>query len=327
MQPRMTKMFGRAALGAVSFAALTCLHFITLEPLPAQSPKRINRAIELLERGQPIYYTGVSVAKRNYEGGKRLAQTWADYLSYDMEHNPLDVPALAEFMRGLVAGGPTKSGHRMPTVIVTLPMDGDSEMTIKANSWIIKQVLATGVHGLLLCHAQSPGAVRAFVEAVRYPGQPGSNRNGLGEGRRGSGGQGSAAETWGIPVAEYLKRADVWPLNPQGEIMLGLKVENRFALETAEKTTAVPGIAFAEWGPGDMSLSLGVGTHDPPYPPAMAAARARVLAACKANRLAFLNTVREQDVVEMIQEGLMIGSGNEGAARAGRIYTKRKMPW
>jgi 4-hydroxy-2-oxoheptanedioate aldolase len=87
---------------------------------------RINRAIELLEQGQPLYYT--SPGERSYEGGIEAVGTWADYLMYEMEHGVYDVPALQEFMRGLAAGGPTRSGHRTPTVIVTLPTDGTMRM-------------------------------------------------------------------------------------------------------------------------------------------------------------------------------------------------------
>jgi len=36
---------------------------------------RINRAIELLEQGQPIYYTGTD--ERTFEGGARAAATFA----------------------------------------------------------------------------------------------------------------------------------------------------------------------------------------------------------------------------------------------------------
>src|SRR5258706_10756365 len=91
----------------------------------APKPKRINKAIELLEQGQPIYYTGSHEGTAgSFEQGKTDAQTWADYISYDMEHAPFDVKGLSEYMRGLVAGGPTKSGHKTPTVIVNVPVDG-----------------------------------------------------------------------------------------------------------------------------------------------------------------------------------------------------------
>ncbi|MEO7651292.1 MAG: aldolase/citrate lyase family protein, partial [Bryobacteraceae bacterium] len=116
--------------------------------------------------------------------------------------------------------------------------------------------------------------------------------------------------------------------NPKGEIMLGLKIEDKFALENAEESAKVPGIAFAEWGPGDMGWSLGLlNAHDPPYPKAMADARARVFAACKAAKIAFLNTTRPVDVEDMIREGVRIGSGEQEAAEKGRRFTKREMPW
>src|SRR5437762_11549842 len=109
---------------------------------------RVNRAIELLSQNQPIYYTGAE--GHGYEGGKASSGTWADYIAYEMEHGAFDITELREFMRGLVEGGKTRSGHRTPSVIVSMPLDGTSEEVIRANSWVIKQLLASGVHGLLL---------------------------------------------------------------------------------------------------------------------------------------------------------------------------------
>jgi hypothetical protein len=163
---------------------------------------------------------------------------------------------------------------------------------------MIKQVLAAGVHGLLLCHAEAPEAVRAFVEAARYSFMTSSTGSDLGGGRRGHGGQIRAAEIWGIPVDQYFARADPWPLNPRGELLLGIKVENTRALACVERTTRVPGIAFAEWGPGDMGMSMGYpDQHDEPYPAEMQAARTRIMTACKAN-------LREECVAGRFREDL-----------------------
>jgi 4-hydroxy-2-oxoheptanedioate aldolase len=292
--------------------------------------KRVNKAVELLEQRQPVYFEFVdSVSAGEYDGGRGLAQTWADYITYDMEHSAFDVRALIEFMRGLADGGPTRSGHRTPAVIVTLPADGTDAYTVRANAWMIKQVLAAGVHGLLLCHAESAEAVRAFVEAARYSFTTYAGSN-LGPGRRGHGGQIRAAEIWGIPVAEYFARADPWPLNPRGELLLGIKVENTRALASVELTTRVPGIAFAEWGPGDMGMSMGhPDQHDEPYPLDMRAARARITAACKAAGLAFLEQVTPENVTSRLDEGVMIGCGPQArqAAEIGRKHTRRSLPW
>jgi 4-hydroxy-2-oxoheptanedioate aldolase len=292
--------------------------------------KRVNKAVELLEQRQPVYFEFVDgVSAGEYDGGRALAKTWADYVAYDMEHSAFDVPALARFMRGLVDGGPTRSGHRTPAVIVTLPIDGTDEHAVRANGWMIKQVLAAGVHGLLLCHAETPDAVRAFVEAARYSFTSSAGSD-LGPGRRGHGGQTRAAEIWGIPVDQYFARADPWPLNPHGELLLGIKVENTRALASAERTTRVPGIAFAEWGPGDMGMSMGYpDQHDEPYPAEMLAARARIMAACKAAGLAFLEQVTPENVTSRLDEGVMIGAGPQGceAAEIGRKHTGRTLPW
>ncbi|MBI1356343.1 MAG: hypothetical protein GC160_18535 [Acidobacteria bacterium] len=290
-------------------------------------PKRVNKAIELLEAKQPIYYTG---GHGGYEEGKASAQTYADYINYEMEHGALDFTALRAFMKGLVDGGPTKSGHRTPAVICTLPVLGVDEMHMRANFWVVQQTLACGVHGILLCHARDPEAIKWMVRASRYPhAEP--RVPGLEEGLLGNGSQGYASQIWGISSSEYTKVADPWPLNPNGEFLLGLKVEDRYALANAELVTAVPGIGFAEWGPGDMGMSLNLPdghAANEDLHPLMREARAKVLAACKKNGLAFLNTVRESDVTAMIDEGVMIGAGGgPETADKGRKYSKRQMPW
>jgi 4-hydroxy-2-oxoheptanedioate aldolase len=293
-------------------------------------PKQINRALELLEQGQPIYYTGShSGTEGGFEQGRKDAQTYADYISYDMEHAPYDIKGLAEYMRGLVAGGPARSGHRTPAVIVNVPVNGTDEAAVRANAWMFQQVLATGVHGILLTHADTPGAVRAFVEAVRLPIHKQGLDQGINEGRRGAHGAPTAAQIWGISTEEYLDKADVWPLNPNGELLLGLKLEDKYALANAEQNLKVPGIAFAEWGPGDMALSLGVQGPGSvaEKDPRMMAARAKVLAACKASKISFLNSMNATNVIDMIEEGVMIGPANQQAAEIGRKYTHRQMPW
>ena len=168
--------------------------------------------------------------------------------------------------------------------------------------------------------------VRRSVRAIAF--QPAAK--GLGVGRRGAGGQALAAEIWGLSASGLSgSRADVWPLNPEGELMLGLKIENRRALENAEASAAVPGLAFAEWGPGDMGMSFGhKDAHDPPYPPEMTAARARVKAACDRAGLAFLDLVRADNVTAQLDDGVRVGAATAGSrGEIGRRHTKRTLPW
>jgi 4-hydroxy-2-oxoheptanedioate aldolase len=91
---------------------------------------------------------------------------------------------------------------------------------------------------------------------------------------------------------------------------------------------AVPGIAFAEWGPGDMGMAFGhKDAHDPPYPPEMTAARARIKAACDRAGVAFLEMVRADDVIDQIARGVKIGAATPEAAEIGRRHTRRTLPW
>ena len=72
---------------------------------------------------------------------------------------------------------------------------------------------------------------------------------------------------WGVSEDDYRRHAEPWPLNPEGELLLGLKIESKDALRSAHDLAAIPGIGFAEWGPSDMVNSFGrPGEIDPPYP-------------------------------------------------------------
>ena len=327
---------GLAAAGA-AFALMSTSEATAQEP----EPERINRAIELLEQGQPVYYTTVR-GGAGYDEGREMAETSADYITYEMEHGALDFTALRDFMRGLVDAGPTRTGHRTPTVIATLPIVGDDPESMRANFWVAQQALATGIHGILLVMAEDPDAVEILVEALRYPFAEGADAD---MAHRGSGSHVFASEIWGLDPLDYLRVADTWPLNPDGEIMLGLKIENPRGTENAEALAAVPGVGFVEWGPGDQSFyRLGRpvtervareddgrtyymdGSND--HEPEMVETRARVLAAAKDAGVMFLNSCPEDDVVNQIEEGTMICTGGDTpAAEIGREHTGRPQPW
>ena len=292
-------------------------------------PQRINRAIELLESGQPIYYAGGhSGHVLTYEQGQQDATIWADYINVGMEHGAFDMAGLDDYLRGLIAGGPTTSGHRTPTVIVEVPVDGSNESIIRYNAWQFRQLLARGVHGVLLCQAESADAVRAFVESCRYPIHKLGVGRGLGIGTRGRGSEPSAAPVWGLSPAEYMECADPWPLNPHGELLLGVKIESPEGVSNVEQILRVPGLGFAEMGPGDLSLSLGYkDIPRDPYPPEMQEARRRVFGACQANGIAFLESCTPDNVVKKIDEGVRVIAGQrEETAKIGRAHSQRTMP-
>jgi 2-keto-3-deoxy-L-rhamnonate aldolase RhmA len=310
--------------------------------------QRINRAIELLAQDQAIYYVGGhSGHVLTRARGREDAGTWADYVNVGMEHGAFDMPGLAEYMAGLVEGGPTRSGHRTPAIIVEAPVNGTDAANVRFNAWQFRQILGRGVHGVLLCQAEAADAVRAFVESCRYPHHPAGVDPGLpspverirgavreatggrlGIGTRGRGSETTAAPIWGISAQEYIERCEPWPLDQAGELLLGVKLESPEGIANCEEILAVPGLGFAELGPGDLGLSLGyVAVPREPYPAEMRQSRERVLAACRKNGIAFLETCAPENVVAKLDEGVRVIAGHrEETALAGRAHQGRTMP-
>ena len=137
---------------------------------------------------------------------------------------------------------------------------------------------------------------------------------------------------WGVTAEEYMRLADPWPLNPDGALLFGLKIENPRADANVGSSVRVPGIAFAEWGPGDHGFYImgrpGTYTGGGEAAPQMAAVRRRVLNATKAAGIRFLNACTEETVVDQLKDGVMICTGGDTpAADKGRAFTKRTDPW
>ncbi|MBL9203294.1 MAG: hypothetical protein JNL39_22495, partial [Opitutaceae bacterium] len=85
-------------------ASILFFSVVSVLPSPAHAaaapakPTRINKAIELLAAGQPVYY---DYGRGGYDEGKAAAAGWADLLMYDMEGAALDFTRLRAFMKGL----------------------------------------------------------------------------------------------------------------------------------------------------------------------------------------------------------------------------------
>jgi 4-hydroxy-2-oxoheptanedioate aldolase len=305
-------------------------------------PRRVNKAIELWEDGQPIYYNGSGLGPGvdPYAQGVKMARTWYDAINVEMEHGALDFSQLREFMRGLVDGGPTASGHRTPAVFVETGIIGLDETYARCNTWVIEQLLDCGVHGIHQCHARDTKAVATTMQmGCRYPfPRPGINlpMRGL----RGSS-AGFAAQVWGVNGNKYNHVADLWPLNPKGELIFGVKIEDTYADQQVDGTLALPGLSMAEWGPGDHSYwlyGLDIFPEDGSRPatptvdrPEMVKVRQKVLDLCKQHNVKFLNAANTDKnssdyIIKQLTDGAMVLECGEDSAIIGREHTKRKMP-
>jgi 4-hydroxy-2-oxoheptanedioate aldolase len=159
------------------------------------------------------------------------------------------------------------------TPFVRIPPNG-GEM----NHWIAKQVLDIGVYGIVWPHVSTVEDARNAVAACRYP-RPASAPRFAPAGQRGDAPR-AAARYWGLTQQEYYKRADVWPLAPEGEILVVIMCEEARAIKNLPKMLEeVPGIGVVLIGEGDLSQDLGFPRQ---YDhPTVAAAIGDILAICK----------------------------------------------
>jgi 4-hydroxy-2-oxoheptanedioate aldolase len=68
----------------------------------------------------------------------------------------------------------------------------------------------------------------------------------------------AAVRYWGLTQQEYYTRADVWPLNPKGEILVILMIEDTVGITNLPAILKeVPGIGVVLIGEGDLSQELG----------------------------------------------------------------------
>ena len=140
---------------------------------------------------------------------------------------------------------------------------------------------------------------------------------------------GYAAQIWGVPLFKYNHIADLWPLNPKGELIYGVKIEDTFADQQVDGTLALPGLSMAEWGPGDHSYWL-YGLDVMPEEasqrapnimdmPEMVKVRQKVLDLCKKNNVKFLNAANTDKnssdyIIKQIQDGAMVLECGEDSA-------------
>lgn len=226
------------ALAAVLFAAL-CLTGNTVTRAAAQQTSakkpRLNRFIETIGEGR-VAYTSPDVANASK----------GNWLFIDMEHGLYLLDRLEKTLSELTRGSQPPS----LTPVVRIPLEGDEDFR-----WAVKQVLDLGVFGIVFPHIENKAQAITAVRAMRYPPQR-NTRYPMPRGQRGFG-PGRAARYWGLDVNDYIERADVWPLNPDGELVALVMIETPEAVKNIDEILQVPGV-LPFFGPGDMALAMGV---------------------------------------------------------------------
>jgi 4-hydroxy-2-oxoheptanedioate aldolase len=213
---------------------------------------RLNGIIRALESNQvPI---ASFVSPPSIDGAVTFSTAAYDGVIFEYEHQPYDIRELKtclQFMlnRRQIVERATLAPAVTP--LVRIPPNG-AEM----NQWIAKQVLDAGVYGVVWPHVSTVEEAYNAVAACRYP-RPRTAANYEPEGQRGDAPL-AAARYWGLTQQEYYAKADVWPLNPDGELIVILMCEEVKAIDNLPSILKeVAGIGIILIGEGDLSQNLG----------------------------------------------------------------------
>jgi 4-hydroxy-2-oxoheptanedioate aldolase len=234
---------------------------------------RLNGVIRAWEQGRPAL---AAFAQAERQNAIDFSAAPYDAVVFEMEHNPWDVQALQDSMQYLLNRKQIHdAGSLAPAVtpLVRIPANGGEK-----NQWLAKQALDRGAYGVIWPHVSTAEEAYNAVAACRYPRQK-SAQFYEPAGVRGDGPH-AAVRYWGLTQQEYYGRADVWPLNPRGEILVFLMIEDvRGVANLDDMLGNVPGVGCVLIGEGDLSQELG-------YPrqyehAAVKEAMARIVQVCK----------------------------------------------
>jgi 4-hydroxy-2-oxoheptanedioate aldolase len=263
----------------------------------AQAQLHLNPAVEKLAHGGAI--VGTQTDDVSLQNCHALARLNFDYSYVDMEHGPLNLDGLAFCIAAMVdKAAVLKKNNAQPNVALfaRFPPYGRD---LEANDWIVKQALDMGLMGIIFNGVDNKEQMTRLVQYMRYPQQKMSKYQ-TPPGLRGYS-PGNATFAWGISAAEYERHADLWPLNPEGDLLAIAMIETAEGLKNVNEIAAVPGVGAIFIGAGaDLSQYLGV----PQPSPVVEQARQTILAACKAHNVPCgITALTKAEVDRRLKEG------------------------
>lgn len=267
----VTALVGMAASGAL-------VANLAAQP-GGKPPARLNQIIEQFEHGRPAFHD---------EHWYFFTLTNSLFLLDDLEK--------------LLASLKSEESRPRLTPIVRIPYWGDQDY-----KHMIKPLLSAGVMGIIVPEVDTKEQALKLVQSLRYPPQRGAKYP-KPVGNRGCC-PGDAPRYWGLSLHDYFLRSDVWPLNPDGELLAIVMIESREAINNINEILSVPGIGGALIGPHDLSLSLGVGTPESNPGAAEVEEATAVLARVCASHKVPCGTFHNPDINARIAQGFRLFPG------------------
>src|SRR5919199_1043339 len=107
--------------------------------LIAQQPLHLNPVIAKLAAGKTVY--GLNTGDLSLAYAREVARAPVDFVYADLEHNPLDFPALNMFLLGMTdKAAIVKKGNLQPNVALFARFPPEADQS----QWIVKQALDIG---------------------------------------------------------------------------------------------------------------------------------------------------------------------------------------
>ena len=276
----------------------------------ATVPQEVNYKV-MLSMGNIPKLNGVARALENYQvafttfsqmdihSSIAISSSKFDGVIFEGEHSPWDVSSLRDSMQFLLDRREiVKNGSIAPgiTPMVRIPANGE-----EMSQWHAKQALDAGVYGVLWPHISTVEEAYNAVASCRYP----SLKSAPLYEPRGIRGDGPvrAARYWGLSQQEYYQKAGIWSLDPEGEILVVVQIEDTKGIENLDDILSnVPGIGVILIGEGDLGQELGFPRqYDHPL---FLEAIAKILDICKKYGVAVGHAhADENNMQKLIEEG------------------------
>ena len=244
-----------------------------------------NRIAALLAEGEVVF--GIFSGEKTPENARVVAeQELADFVFYSMETGPFDIPGMAAFQEALSPPAERGAANPHPVALRIPPIrDGLEEAAVRTAAG-----LDAGAYAIVFPHVETADEARHAAASMR-PEQAGGLR---------AGDFSEAARVFGVSAAAYRERADLWPLDPAGELISMVLIEDRIGVENAAEIVAVPGVSVAFPGPGDLRRAY-EGDME-----AVEGAIQTVLAACLEAGVPCGITAGPDDIGERIAQGFRV---------------------
>lgn len=244
-----------------------------------------------------------------------LTRPMVDFILIEMEHEPFDVRELRNFLLALNSKREVLiKGNLQPNIATLVRIPADADQPVHA---MVKQVLDIGAHGVVVPHVRSAREAEKIVKACRYV-QPKGSKIVEPGGTRGASPQ-VCAYLWGLTMKEYVQRADVWPLNPKGDLLAVIMIEDEEGVRNIDEILSVKGIGAVIFGPYDYSFSCGrYGKSDHPD---VIKAWNKVKRACDRFNVPLIGFANPQNINDRLKEDykmLLIGvdTAHDGSIEA-----------